>query len=62
MRSAQLPPGLSSFAYVMMESLRRLALTATEPAGATAGTIQLRLPEIGWSRSAPVQPRLPPGR
>ena len=47
MRGNQLRLWLSSFAYVLMESLRRLALRGTELARATAGTIRLRLLKIG---------------
>ena len=47
MRSNQLRLWLSSFAYVLMESLRRLALQGTELVKATAGTIRLRLLKIG---------------
>lgn len=46
-RSNQLRLWLSSFAYVLMESLRRLALQGTELAQATAGTIRLKLLKIG---------------
>jgi hypothetical protein len=38
---------LSSAAYVLMESLRRLALTGTQLAKAQAGTIRLKLLKIG---------------
>ena len=38
---------LSSAAYVLMESLRRLGLIGTELAGAQAGTIRLKLLKIG---------------
>jgi len=47
MRSNQLRLWLSSFAYTLMESLRRLALGSTELARATAGTIRLKLLKIG---------------
>lgn len=47
MRSNQLRLWLSSFAYTLMESLRRLALEGTELANATAGTIRLKLLKIG---------------
>lgn len=46
-RSNQLRLWLSSFAYVLIESLRRLALQGTELALATAGTIRLKLLKIG---------------
>ena len=38
---------LSSLAYVLMESIRRLALIGTELAHATCGTIRLKLLKIG---------------
>jgi len=38
---------LSSAAYVLIESLRRLGLTGTELAKAQAGTIRLKLLKIG---------------
>ena len=38
---------LSSFAYVLVESLRRLGLADTELARAQAGTIRLKLLKIG---------------
>ena len=47
------PPGRSvgglfaSFAYVLLESLRRLALSKTQFARASAGTIRLKLLKIG---------------
>ena len=47
MHSNQLRLWLSSFAYVLMASLRRLALEGTELARATAGTIRLKLLKIG---------------
>lgn len=47
MRSNQLRLWLSSFAYTLMESLRRLALQGTELANASAGTIRLKLLKIG---------------
>jgi len=47
MRSNQLRLWLSSFAYVLMESLRRLALRGTELVRATVGTIRLKLLKIG---------------
>jgi len=46
-RGNQLRLWLASFAYVLIESLRRLALRGTELAAATAGTIRLRLLKIG---------------
>lgn len=38
---------LSSFAYVLMHGLRRLALRGTELERATCGTIRLRLLKVG---------------
>jgi hypothetical protein len=38
---------LSSFAYVLLETLRRIGLTGTELARAQAGTIRLKLLKIG---------------
>ena len=46
-RANQLRLWLSSFAYTLMEALRRLALGGTELARATAGTIRLQLLKIG---------------
>jgi len=43
----QLRLWFASFAYVLMESLRRLALSATPFANATAATIRLKLLKIG---------------
>lgn len=43
----QLRLWFASFAYVLMESLRRLALSATQFARASAGTIRLKLLKIG---------------
>ncbi len=43
----QLRLWLASFAYVLIESLRRRALTTTRFAQATAGTIRLKLLKIG---------------
>lgn len=47
MRSNQLRLWLSSFAYVLMQALRRLALAGTELQNATVGTIRLKLLKIG---------------
>jgi hypothetical protein len=47
MRVNQLRLWFASFAYVLMESLRRLALTSTSFARASAGTIRLKLLKIG---------------
>lgn len=47
LRSNQLRLWLSSCAYVLMESLRRLALGASDLARASAGTIRLQLLKIG---------------
>lgn len=46
-RGNQLRLWLASFAYVLIESLRRIALRGTELAAATAGTIRLKLLKIG---------------
>jgi hypothetical protein len=46
-RSNQLRLWLSSFAYVLVEALRRLALQGTDLAHATAGSIRLKLLKIG---------------
>lgn len=46
-RGNQLRLWLSSFAYVLIEAIRRLGLQGTEFANATAGTIRLKLLKIG---------------
>lgn len=46
-RSNQLRLWLSSFAYVLIEALRRLALQGTDLANATVGSIRLKLLKIG---------------
>jgi hypothetical protein len=46
-RGNQLRLWLSSFAYVLMEAIRRLGLQGTQFANATAGTIRLKLLKIG---------------
>lgn len=46
-RGNQLRLWLASFAYVLIESLRRIALHGTDLAVATAGTIRLKLLKIG---------------
>jgi hypothetical protein len=46
-RANQLRLWLASFAYVLIEALRRLALQDTELAAATAGSIRLKLLKIG---------------
>lgn len=46
-RGNQLRLWLASFAYVLVESLRRMALHGTDLAVATAGTIRLKLLKIG---------------
>jgi len=46
-RANQLRLWLASFAYVLIEALRRLGLRATSFAVATAGTIRLKLLKIG---------------
>jgi hypothetical protein len=47
MRANQLRLWLSSFAYVLMCALRRIALAGTELARATCGSIRLKLLKIG---------------
>jgi len=47
MRANQLRLWLASMAYVLVDSLRRLALQATELANATCGTIRCKLLKIG---------------
>ena len=47
LRVNQLRLWFASFAYVLMESLRRLALSSTQFARASAGTIRLKLLKIG---------------
>jgi hypothetical protein len=47
MRANQLRLWLSSLAYVLMETVRRLALAGTELANATAGSVRLKLLKIG---------------
>jgi hypothetical protein len=47
LRVNQLRLWFASFAYVLMESLRRLALSSTELARASAGSIRLKLLKIG---------------
>ena len=47
MRSNQLRLYFSSFAYIMMQTLRRLGLRGTELAQAQCDTIRLRLFKIG---------------
>jgi hypothetical protein len=47
MRANQLRLWLSSFAYVLLDSLRRIALSGTELAQATCGSIRLKLLKIG---------------
>jgi hypothetical protein len=47
MRVNQLRLWFASFAYVLLESLRRLALSKTQFACASAGTIRLKLLKIG---------------
>ena len=46
MRANQLRLYFSSMAYVLLRSLRRIALGGTEWVQAQAGTIRLRLPKI----------------
>lgn len=46
-RANQLRLWFASFAYVLVEALRRLGLKGTELAVATAGTIRLKLLKIG---------------
>jgi hypothetical protein len=47
MRSNQLRLYLSSFAYCLMQALRRLGLAGTEMAKAQCGTIRLKLLKVG---------------
>ena len=47
MRANQIRLWFSSIAYVLLEALRRIGLSATRLAGATAGTIRLRLLKLG---------------
>lgn len=47
MRVNQLRLWFASFAYVLLESLRRLALSKTRLDRASAGTIRLKLLKIG---------------
>ncbi len=47
MRANQLRLWLASFAYVLVSALRRLGLAGTKFAGATCGTIRLKLLKIG---------------
>jgi len=47
MRANQLRLWLSSLAYVLVEAVRRLGLSGTEMANATAGSIRLKLLKIG---------------
>jgi hypothetical protein len=47
MRANQLRLWLASYAYVLMCALRRIALTGTELAKATCGSIRLKLLKIG---------------
>lgn len=47
MKANQLRLWLSSMAYVLMETLRRIGLARTHMANATCGTIRLRLLKIG---------------
>jgi Transposase DDE domain group 1 len=43
MRANQLRPWHASLAYVLVEAVRRLGLSGTEMANATAGSIRLKL-------------------
>ena len=47
MAANQLRLWFSSFAYVLLSALRRIALPDTELAQATSGTIRLKLLKIG---------------
>src|SRR5438309_11183688 len=47
MKANQLRLWLASMAYVLLDSLRRLALPATDLADATCGTIRRKLLKIG---------------
>jgi hypothetical protein len=47
MRANQLRLWFASFAYVLLEALRRIGLRFTQFANATCGTIRLKLFKIG---------------
>ncbi len=47
MRANQLRLGFASFAYVLLDALRRIGLRHTQFAVATCGTIRLKLLKIG---------------
>ena len=47
MRANQLRLWFASFAYVLLEALRRIGLRHTQFASATCGTIRLKLLKIG---------------
>ncbi len=47
MKANQLRLWLASFAYVLLEALRRIGLRHTQFASATCGTIRLKLLKIG---------------
>ena len=47
MRANQLRLWFASFAYVLLEALRRIGLRHTQFATATCGTIRLKLLKIG---------------
>ncbi len=47
LRANQLRLGFASFAYVLLDSLRRIGLRHTQFARATCGTIRLKLLKIG---------------
>ena len=57
MRSNQLRLYFSSFAYVLLEHLRRVGLRGTELAHAQCGTIRLKLLKIGALVSVSVSVR-----
>jgi hypothetical protein len=47
MRANQLRLWFASFAYVLLDALRRIGLPHTQSASATCGTIRLKLLKIG---------------
>jgi hypothetical protein len=71
MRANQLRLWFASFAYVLLEALRRIGLRHTQFASATRGTIPLKLLKIGarcakacagsrspWPRPSPTKPSI----
>ena len=57
MRANQLRLWFASFAYVLLDALRRIGLRHTQFATATCGTIRLKLLKIGAQVRAPGQGR-----